>query len=438
MGNALSHDEDEDEGDAWSRAMDADNFKTWKEKESDFKRERLAVRFEQQSPSQDNIQGVSAAIVPGERLIRVTYTSQLSAQGTTSEQQHHMLTMICKQAMQSNPLLQIGGVLCFDEMSQCILQELEGPESATRWLLGKIRNDQRHHSLLVVREDEVPSAAQRKHAGMGMTFGSNGEASPQRALYSEPCVRLMYTSVLCAKGRAASALVATVVRSAGKNNPRLHIGGELLVNLETSQVIQVLEGSVSLVTALYQTIKRDLRHKHCTLLCEETVPQGTRRYHHWGMAQGNFADLHARLGPEVCAMAKQHLIRWEEERHAAEAAGQAATESECSFTSASTRVRVGFAEASAPPPVYALPPPAAKPMAEADKKVASSLRAARRRRSKEEEVKEGAAFIKGLTPILHGSMASLTSTRATGSPGGLFSSGGGGRRVQTAAQGLSC
>ena len=130
MGNAPSHEGlDDEDGDALSKAMNPDNFLNWRQRANASVSEAIAEALAQpKSPSPDSIQGVAKKLVAGERLIRVTYTSRLCAcDSARPEKQHAIIESICKEAMRTNLLVQVGGVLCFDEATGGILQELEGP-----------------------------------------------------------------------------------------------------------------------------------------------------------------------------------------------------------------------------------------------------------------------------------------------------------------------
>jgi len=283
------------------------------------KAEWKALRRKKRS---DDPAWIASFIADDERLIRVTYTSRLLAPDAVTA--HSTISTICRQAMQTNPMLRIGGALSYDEASSGVVQEIEGPESTVRWLFAKISKDDRHERVLVVREVDVASEAQREHSGFGMSFGKQVEShqamdAPADVAYA----RLVYTSLLCARGSAAAALLASIVRASAQNNPRLRIGGELLHNVETSQVVQVLEGPDGAVRALYSTIERDLRHEHVSLISDETIAADARRYAQWGMSASSVqksprsdwgTELTARLGDQVRVATANALQRWR--RHA--------------------------------------------------------------------------------------------------------------------------
>ena len=252
---------------------------------------------------------VAAGILEDEQIVRISYHSRLRSPRNHLEDAHGVISKICRQAMQKNPLLQIGGMLCFEERSGAIVQEIEGPESAVHWLYGRIACDPRHDSLLLIHKEVIPTN-KRKHTSFGMRFGTLDEGALSSDMGGHTCVRLVYTSLLCANGTVTSALASTIVRTSAKRNPQLGIGGELFLHSQTGQVVQVLEGPADVVRALYRTIERDLRHTRCTLLRDEDVPAAERCYGQWGMEQSDFGNLTARIGPELHATVRALWQQW--------------------------------------------------------------------------------------------------------------------------------
>ncbi len=85
-------------------------------------------------------------------IYRVAYISH-AKDPLTSDELHH----IEECAIKNNRLNHIYGVLVTDR--QRIIQILEGERSKVEQLMGKIRTDQRHHSVKIFAEDEVQEEA---------------------------------------------------------------------------------------------------------------------------------------------------------------------------------------------------------------------------------------------------------------------------------------
>ena len=229
MGSAWSADDDDD-GDALSRAMDPANFKSPKELGRDLRRSAFE---EAQSRAQGHwVKQVASLIADDEKLVRLTYTSRLCLEAGSGPARN-TIANICTIAMHNNRFLRVGGVLSFDESTSSVVQELEGPETAVRHLFAKIERDPRHMSVHIVHDDIIAPGT-RRHQSFGMRFDSesNGKTAHSSEL-SGDCLRLSYASLLCAKGHAALALTSTIVRSAVTNNQRKQIGGVLFLNLES-------------------------------------------------------------------------------------------------------------------------------------------------------------------------------------------------------------
>jgi hypothetical protein len=115
----------------------------------------------------------------------------------------------------------------------------------------------------------------------------------------------------------------------------LRVGGELFLDTSSGQIVQVLEGPTRTVRELYAKIDRDLRHDHCTIISEEPIPAGTRRYPEWGMSQTDFAHLSAQLGGAACARAAALLQSWRDgETHATKGEREARARRRTSFSEA--------------------------------------------------------------------------------------------------------
>ena len=296
MGNANSAADDE-EDDAWGRAMDPDNHKSWRERDQDAREFMAQVLAEKK-------------IAANGRLIRLTYSSVLTP-ASHGVDMFEVISDIVASAVTRNTQLQVGGFLSFDPVGCVVTQELEGPERTVRELFAKIKADTRHHSICVAHESAVP-LLMRKHTGFGMRIGTMLEG--ERALVGDrdDCLRLVYASrLLCSNGATALALLAQVVRAATNKNPRLQIGGELFLDVSSLQVVQVLEGPRAVVQTLYKTIQLDLRHEHCTLLSVDEIDASARQYSRWGMHQADITQLRQKLGQTTSDAAAQLLRRWQ-------------------------------------------------------------------------------------------------------------------------------
>jgi len=343
MGNIASTVEEED--DAWGRAMDPDNHLSWRERQHHLLRDSLTHAFAEEAHKEAvqkrRAQQIAEANIPGDRLMRIMYSSRMQR---SAEQRDPLqeISLICVQSARSNQSLRIGGCLAFDQATGLIVQVLEGPETAVRKLLERIAADPRHAGLHI--EDEVldvpPDA--RKHAGFGMRLVTGGRAAEESAapdiadFIAEPCSMIIYSSLLNATCEgAANELVAQILRASTRNNPRLRVGGELFLDTSSGQIVQVLEGPTRTVRELYAKIDRDLRHDHCTIISEEPIPAGTRRYPEWGMSQTDFAHLSAQLGGAACARAAALLQSWRDgETHATKGEREARARRRTSFSEA--------------------------------------------------------------------------------------------------------
>ena len=102
-------------------------------------------------------------------------------------------------------------------------------------------------------------------------------------------VRLMYAS------RAQPAVdheeLMAILRKSKANNPSLGVTGVLCFS--GGIFLQVLEGGRSQVSALYNRIAADARHRDVVLLSYEEI--GERRFAGWAMGQVNMARLNPAL-----------------------------------------------------------------------------------------------------------------------------------------------
>ena len=102
-------------------------------------------------------------------------------------------------------------------------------------------------------------------------------------------VRLMYAS------RAAEAVnheaLSAILRKSIANNPAVGVTGVLCSS--GSIFLQVLEGGRSQVSALYNKITRDPRHRDVVLLSYDEI--GERSFAGWAMGQVNMGRLNPAL-----------------------------------------------------------------------------------------------------------------------------------------------
>ncbi len=102
-------------------------------------------------------------------------------------------------------------------------------------------------------------------------------------------VRLMYAS-RAARTFGAEELSA-VLRQSTSNNPRQGVTGVLCFSGEI--FLQVLEGGRSQVSALYNRIVQDPRHREVVLLSYDEIEE--RSFAGWAMGQVNMARLNPAL-----------------------------------------------------------------------------------------------------------------------------------------------
>ncbi len=102
-------------------------------------------------------------------------------------------------------------------------------------------------------------------------------------------VRLMYVS-RAAKAVTQDELVA-ILKKSKANNPGLGVTGVLCFS--DGIFLQVLEGGRNAVSALYNRIATDLRHRDVVLLRYEEI--GERRFAGWSMGQVNLNRLNPAL-----------------------------------------------------------------------------------------------------------------------------------------------
>jgi hypothetical protein len=104
-------------------------------------------------------------------------------------------------------------------------------------------------------------------------------------------VRLMYAS-RAAESVNADELTA-ILKKSKENNPATGITGVLCFCFNANIFLQVLEGSRDAVSALYNRIAQDPRHRQVVLLSYEEI--GERHFSSWSMGQVNMNRLNPAL-----------------------------------------------------------------------------------------------------------------------------------------------
>jgi hypothetical protein len=104
-------------------------------------------------------------------------------------------------------------------------------------------------------------------------------------------VRLLYAS-RAADSVNADALAAIVKRSK-EHNPSVGVTGVLCFCTNAHVFLQVLEGGRGAVSALYNRIAQDPRHRDVALLSYEEI--GERHFSSWSMGQVNMSRLNPAL-----------------------------------------------------------------------------------------------------------------------------------------------
>jgi len=104
-------------------------------------------------------------------------------------------------------------------------------------------------------------------------------------------VRLMYASRAAASVDADA--LAAILKKSKENNPRVGVTGVLCFCFNAGIFLQVLEGGRAAVSALYNRITQDSRHRDVMLLSYEEI--GERNFSGWSMGQVNMGRLNASL-----------------------------------------------------------------------------------------------------------------------------------------------
>ena len=104
-------------------------------------------------------------------------------------------------------------------------------------------------------------------------------------------VRLMYASRAAASVDADA--LAAILKRSRENNPRVGITGVLCFCFNAGIFLQLLEGSRSAVSGLYNRIAQDSRHREVELLSFAEI--GERHFSSWAMGQVNMGRLNPGL-----------------------------------------------------------------------------------------------------------------------------------------------
>ena len=104
-------------------------------------------------------------------------------------------------------------------------------------------------------------------------------------------VRLMYASRAAASVDAEA--LAAILKKSKENNPQAGVTGVLCFCFNAGIFLQVLEGGRAAVSALYNKIAQDSRHREVMLLSYEEI--GERNFSGWSMGQVNMGRLNPSL-----------------------------------------------------------------------------------------------------------------------------------------------
>ncbi len=104
-------------------------------------------------------------------------------------------------------------------------------------------------------------------------------------------VRLMYASRVAASVNAD--VLAAILKKSKENNAAAGVTGVLCYCSNADVFLQVLEGGRGAVSATYNRIAQDERHREVTLLHYDEI--GERRFSGWSMGQVNMNRLNPAL-----------------------------------------------------------------------------------------------------------------------------------------------
>lgn len=109
-------------------------------------------------------------------------------------------------------------------------------------------------------------------AGGGAPGHRHVAADPTGAMADpdeEDLLCLVYSSKLACTADEANGVVADILATSTRKNPRKHIGGALHYINGGVDILQILEGPTMAVRNLYDIILADTRHQDCKLLLEK-------------------------------------------------------------------------------------------------------------------------------------------------------------------------
>ena len=104
-------------------------------------------------------------------------------------------------------------------------------------------------------------------------------------------VRLMYASRAAAS--VTTDVLGAILKRSKENNPAVGVTGVLCFCSNANLFLQVLEGGRMAVSALYNRIAQDPRHRDVALLSYEEI--GERSFASWSMGQVNMSRLNPAL-----------------------------------------------------------------------------------------------------------------------------------------------
>ena len=104
-------------------------------------------------------------------------------------------------------------------------------------------------------------------------------------------VRLMYASRAAAP--VTTDVLGAILKRSKENNPSVGVTGVLCFCSTANLFLQVLEGGRMAVSALYNRIAQDARHRDVALLSYEEI--GERSFSGWSMGQVNMNRLNPAL-----------------------------------------------------------------------------------------------------------------------------------------------
>jgi Sensors of blue-light using FAD len=104
-------------------------------------------------------------------------------------------------------------------------------------------------------------------------------------------VRLMYASRAAAP--VTTDVLGAILKRSKENNPSVGVTGVLCFCSTANLFLQVLEGGRMAVSALYNRIAQDARHRDVALLSYEEI--GERSFASWSMGQVNMSRLNPAL-----------------------------------------------------------------------------------------------------------------------------------------------